>query len=66
MIAVNKGIPGGGIVNNSRIKNAIMNTDDGKLEADLITLEVSANDVTGVTLGTATDSGNETFCGVLT
>ena len=66
MSVVNKGIPGGGIVNNSRIKNAIMNTTDGKLDADLITIEVSANDVTGVELGEATDSGNDTFCGVLT
>ena len=41
-----------------------MNTNDGKLEADLITLEVGAND-TAVSLGTIYDTGNDTFCGAL-
>ena len=35
---VNKGIGGGGIISNTKVKAAVMNTTDGKLEADLITL----------------------------
>lgn len=60
----NKGIGGGGIVNNTQIKNAVMNTTDGKLNADLITLEVGANDGTA-TIGTVYDTGDDTFCGAL-
>lgn len=64
LILVNKGTSGGGIVVNTMIKDAIMNTTDGKLEADLITLEVGAND-TSATLGTIYDTVDNTFCGAL-
>lgn len=64
MNRVNKGISGGGICSNTRIKDAVMNTTDGKLDADLITLEVCAND-TDATIGTIYDTGNDTFCGAL-
>ncbi len=64
MKVVNKGIPGGGIVNDTSVKNAVMNITDGKLNADLITLEICANDL-GATLGTIYDNGNDTFCGAL-
>lgn len=61
----NKGIGGGKIVGSSaNIRSAVMNTTDGKLEADLITLEVGAND-TSETIGTIYDTGNTTFCGAL-
>lgn len=65
MNVVNKGIGGGGIVNNKSVKNAIMNTTDGKLKADLITIEVSANDG-GAENGNPEDNGDTTFCGALT
>lgn len=65
MILTNKAISGGGIVNsNANIKDAIMNTTDGKLDADLITLEVGANDIT-VPLGTIYDTDDTTYCGAL-
>lgn len=65
MTRINKGISGGGIVvSNANIKAAIMNTTDGKLNADLITLEVGANDTPAV-LGTIYDTGSDTFCGAL-
>lgn len=60
----NKGLPGGGIANNTRVKDAVMNATDGKLSADLITLEVGANDISAE-LGTIYDTGNDTFCGAL-
>lgn len=68
LVAINKGIPGGGITNlggyaKGQVKSAIMNTTDGKLEADLITLEVGANE--GGELGTKYDIGDDTFCGCL-
>ena len=58
----NKGISGGSIMSN--VKSAIMNTTDGKTQADLITLECGANDRTK-TLGAIYDTGNDTFCGCL-
>ena len=61
---VNKGISGGGICSNTSIKNAVMNNTDGKVEADLITLEVTANDV-DADLGVYTDTSDNTFCGAL-
>lgn len=61
---VNKGLSGGKIVNNGNIKQAVMNTTDGKLEADLITLEVGANDAPA-TLGDVYDEDDTTFCGAL-
>ena len=65
MNAVNKGIGGGGLVNNTKVKDAIMNTTDGKLNADLITIEVSANDGSAET-GEPDDNADNTFCGILT
>lgn len=65
MDVINKGLGGGGLVSNSKVKDAIMNTTDGKLNADLITIEVSANDG-GAETGEPQDNGNDTFCGVLT
>lgn len=64
MNRVNKGISGGAICTNKLIKNAVMNTTDGKTNADLITLEIGAND-TGATLGSIYDTGDDTFCGAL-
>lgn len=64
LLLTNKGISGGAICNNANIRNAVMNTSDGKLEADLITLEVGAND-TSAPLGTIYDTGTDTFCGAL-
>lgn len=64
LILTNKGISGGGICANTLIKDAIMNTTDGKTNADLITLEIGAND-TSSALGTIYDTGNDTFCGAL-
>lgn len=68
LIATNKGIPGGGITNlggysTGQVKDAIMNIDDGKLEADIISLEVGPNE--GGELGTKFDIGDDTFCGCL-
>lgn len=71
MIRVNKGISGGGIGNfgaysKGQVYNAICNTTDGKLNADLITLETGANDVnTNVPLGTIYDEGTDTLSGCL-
>lgn len=62
MTLTNKGISGGSILGN--IKSAVMNTTDGKLAADLITLEVGANDFSD-NIGTIYDTGNTTFCGAL-
>lgn len=62
---VNKGIGGGGIISNTRIKDAVMNTTDGKLEADLITLEVGANDASAP-IGNPWDNTADTFLGSLT
>ena len=45
LIATNKGIGGGALVTNRNIYNALLDMTDGKLEADLITIEVGANDV---------------------
>ena len=64
MVLTNKGIGGGGICSNTNIKIAVMNTTDGKTNADIITLEVGAND-TSATLGTIYDTGDDTFCGAL-
>ena len=70
---VNKGIGGGGIgdfgaYSRGQVYSAICNTTDGKLNADLITLETGANDTaTGVTvpLGTIYDTGTTTLAGCL-
>lgn len=64
----NCGIPGGGITNlggcsKGEVKAAIMSLEDGKAEADLITLEVGANE--GSVHGDKYDIGDDTFCGCL-
>ena len=68
---VNKGIPGGSLSNlggygKGEIKNAIMNTTDGKLDADLITLETGPNEGDNTTHGTIYDTGDDSYCGCLT
>ena len=66
--AHNHGIGGGGITNlggfsKGQVKTAIMTLEDGKQEADLITLEVGANE--GGAHGYKYDTGDDTFCGCL-
>ncbi|MBO5240064.1 MAG: hypothetical protein J6B56_01400 [Clostridia bacterium] len=68
MDVVNLGIPGGGVTNlggfsKGQIKAALMNIEDGKQNAALITLEVGANE--GGALGDKYDLGDDTFCGCL-
>lgn len=62
---VNKGIPGGSITpdgfGKGNVKEAIMNLEDGKEKADLITVEVLPNE--GVLVGDIYDVSDETFCG---
>lgn len=67
---VNHGIPGGsitpdGIGNEVRghVKKAVMDLTDGKLDADLITLEVLPNE--GATVGDIYDTDDQSFCGNL-
>ncbi len=64
---VNKGIPGGSItpdgLGKGNVKEAVMNLDDGKDKADLITLEVLPNE--GAVVGEIYDTDNESFCGCL-
>ena len=71
MILTNKGKSGGGIGNlgaysHGQVYDAICNITDGKLEADLITLETAANDIdVDVPLGTIWDTGTSTLAGCL-
>lgn len=62
---VNLGIPGGCLTpdgnGKGNVKHAIMNMDDGKEKADLITLEVLPNE--GKTVGNIYDTDDESFCG---
>ena len=64
---VNKGIPGGcltpGGYGEGNVKRAVMNLEDGKAEADLITLEVLPNE--GSTVGDIYDTDDQSFCGCL-
>ena len=62
----NKGIGGGGITDysNKSVYNAVINPNDGKVNADIITLEVGANDA-GAPIGTIYDETTATFCGAL-
>lgn len=60
----NKGIPGASLVTKGNLYNAICNTTDGKLNADLITLEVGANDASAP-LGDIYDIGTTTICGAI-
>lgn len=64
MTLINKGISGGAIVNKTNVKSAIMNVTDGKTQADLITLEIGANDMSAI-LGDIYDMSDTTFCGAL-
>ena len=64
---VNKGIPGGCLTpdgfGKGNNKRAVMNMDDGKENADLITLEVLPNE--GSNVGNIYDTDDESFCGCL-
>lgn len=72
MTLVNKGHGGQGITNGiggyienvGQNKTSVMNITDGKLNANLITLEVGANDG-GALLGSVYDTDDNTFCGCL-
>lgn len=68
---INRGAPGCGITEGigagsprAEVRYRAMDPDDGKKEADLITLEVGPND-RGATLGSIYDSGTDSFCGCL-
>ena len=66
----NFGKGGSGIVaaahdKDDNVKTRVMRLDDGKAEADLITVELIPNDVTKATLGEVTDLSDDTFCGNL-
>ncbi len=62
---VNNGIPGGCLTpdgfGKGNVKRAVMNMDDGKGAADLITLEVLPNE--GATVGNIYDTDDISFCG---
>ena len=62
---VNKGIPGGSLTpdgfGKGNVKRAVMTLEDGKAEADLITLEVLPNE--SASIGDIYDTGDDTFCG---
>lgn len=65
MTVVNLGIPGGCLTpdgnGKGNVKRAVMNMDDGKEKADLITLEVLPNE--GATVGNIYDTDDDSFCG---
>lgn len=67
MKVVNLGIPGGSLTpdgyGKGNTKRAVMNMDDGKADADLITLEVLPNE--GAIVGDIYDTDDESFCGCL-
>ena len=54
----------GGYSSNAEIRHRAMDPDDGKKDADLITVEVGPND-SGAPLGSIYDTGDDTFCGCL-
>lgn len=62
---VNKGIPGGCLTpdgyGKGNVKRAVMTLEDGKGEADLITLEVLPNE--GSIVGDIYDTDDASFCG---
>ena len=64
---INKGIPGGCLTpdgyGKGNVKTAIMNLDDGKDKADLITVEVLPNE--GAIVGSIYDTDDKSFCGCL-
>ena len=65
MTVVNHGIPGGCLTpdgyGKGNTKRAVMNLDDGKEKADLITLEVLPNE--GALVGSIYDTDDQSFCG---
>jgi lysophospholipase L1-like esterase len=65
MTVVNLGIPGGCLtpdgLGKGNTKRAVMNMDDGKENADLITLEVLPNE--GALVGNIYDTDEQSFCG---
>lgn len=65
MKVVNKGIPGGSLTpdgyGKGNTKRAVMTLDDGKADADLITLEVLPNE--GAVVGDIYDTDDTSFCG---
>ena len=67
MTVVNKGIPGGCLTpdgfGKGDTKRAVMDLNDGKTEADLITLEVLPNE--GAVVGEIYDTDDVSFCGCL-
>lgn len=67
LVVVNNGIPGGCLTpdgyGKGNTKQAVMNLDDGKATADLITLEVLPNE--GAKVGSIYDTDDESFCGCL-
>ena len=64
---VNHGIPGGCLTpdgyGKGNVKRAVMNLEDGKQDADLITLEVLPNE--GECVGDIYDLDDKSFCGCL-
>lgn len=60
----NKGVGGGALVANRNIYNRLLDSADGKVNADLITIEVGANDGT-TPLGNPHSLDTDTFCGAL-
>lgn len=65
MKVVNKGIPGGCLTpdgyGRGNVKTAVLDPNDGKAQADLITLEVLPNE--GAKVGNIYDTDDESFCG---
>lgn len=65
MEVVNLGIPGGSLTpdgfGKGNVKRAVMTLEDGKTEADLITVEVLPNE--SGSIGDIYDTNDETFCG---
>ena len=65
MTVVNKGIPGGSLTpdgfGKGNVTRAVMTLDDGKADADLITLEVLPNE--SGSIGELYDTGDSTFSG---
>ena len=67
MTVVNRGIPGGCLtpdgLGRGNVKRAVMTLEDGKAQADLITLEVLPNE--GAVVGNIYDTDDAAFCGCL-
>ncbi len=65
MNVVNYGIPGGSLTpdgfGKGNVKEAVMTLEDGKQNADLITLEVLPNE--GAMVGDIYDTDDQSFCG---